>query len=179
MPISHHRMVPLVMDQVVKIDNVKSVLDIGCGFGRYGVLLRERLDVRYKRYSVRQWKTRIDAVEVWKLYLTPLHSFIYDNIYVKNIFSYCNKLDNYDVILMLECLEHLPKWKGKKVVKRLEEKANKLLLISFPDKFNGKENAEWENPYEEHKCLWTKGELSDCIGPVKQLSPTIFAKVKV
>ena len=50
MPVSSIDKIPAVMS-IFKYDRVvKSVLDVGSGFGKYGFLTREYLDIRKKRY---------------------------------------------------------------------------------------------------------------------------------
>ena len=164
------------MEAVESVNGVNSILDIGAGFGKYGIFLRERYDVRFKRVHPSTWRTRIDCVEIWKPYISAIHAVVYDNIFVKDIFKFCKQLESYDVILMIECLEHMPKWKGKKVLRALSERANKLLIVSFPTHFKGGENKDWDNPYEEHRCLWTKDELDSTIGTTVQLGSTLFKK---
>lgn len=61
----------------------KSVLDIGPGFGKYGLLCREYLDIWNKwTYSKDKWDIRIDAIEAFANYITPVHKYIYNNIYI-------------------------------------------------------------------------------------------------
>jgi hypothetical protein len=58
-----------------------SVLDIGVGFGKYGVLAREYLEFWGAAADYEKWTRRIDGIEVFDKYLTPLHKYVYDNIY--------------------------------------------------------------------------------------------------
>ena len=46
MPASHYRKIDAIMCRVEEVKDVKSILDVGIGFGKYGVILRERFDVR-------------------------------------------------------------------------------------------------------------------------------------
>jgi len=57
------------------------VLDIGSGFGKFGFLAREYLDIWEGRYSPEQWRTTIDCIEVYSAYITPVHRHIYNTIY--------------------------------------------------------------------------------------------------
>ena len=62
-----------------------SVIDLGCGTGKYGFLLREHLDLAAGRLGRDQWLVRIDAVEGYAPYVTELHRTIYDEIVVSDI----------------------------------------------------------------------------------------------
>ena len=59
-----------------------SVLDIGTGFGRWGVLCREFLDVWEGREAKELWQVRIEGIEAFPKCLTPLHDFAYDRVHV-------------------------------------------------------------------------------------------------
>ena len=50
MPTSWYQAVPAIID-LVHMDGPQSILDIGVGFGKYGVLLRESIDIPYERYD--------------------------------------------------------------------------------------------------------------------------------
>ena len=107
-----------------------------------------------------------------------MHTYIYDTIYLGDIFELVDELKRYDIILMIDCLEHLSKWKGKEVVKKLFALCNKLLLLSFPNFFQGDEGHDWPNTRERHRCLWTPEDLDGLMGEVERIKPTIFAKAK-
>ncbi|WP_433615260.1 hypothetical protein [Paenibacillus cellulositrophicus] len=58
-----------------------SVLDIGIGFGRWGMLCREFLDVWQGRVFREQWQTRIEGVEVFPKNVDDYHPYFYNHIY--------------------------------------------------------------------------------------------------
>jgi hypothetical protein len=57
--------------------NPKSILDIGCGFGSFGVLCREYTDVVQGRIRRDTYKTYIEAVEIDPNYIILLKFIIY------------------------------------------------------------------------------------------------------
>lgn len=154
----------------------KSVLDIAAGWGKYGVLTREFYDAKIKgRYDKKDWRTRIDMVEIWKDYVNPVHRYIYDNVYIADIRDLAHKLDSYDVMFLLEVLEHMPKEDGEKLLKILKFKCNKLMFLAFPNYFRGGEGRGWPNPHEEHLCLWTVEDLVAVLDmSVEKIGPTSF-----
>jgi len=181
MPISHQKNIFSVLnlvDDIQKRLGVSSILDIGAGFGKYGLLLRERLDIRFLRYNKPSWITRIDAVEPYSDYITPVHKYIYDNIYLDKIENLASTLPNYDIILMIDCLEHLEKSTGEKLLTELDSKTNKLLILSFPNIYQARAGADWINDLERHRCLWTKEDLTFILGPVNHHKFTIYVKDK-
>ena len=90
--------------------NPASVLDIGIGFGKIGFLAREYTDVRLGRYF--NWQTKIDGIEIFEKYVTPLQRAIYSNIYVGNAIDILPTLGDYDIIICSDMLEHLSEKDG-------------------------------------------------------------------
>jgi hypothetical protein len=72
------------MDLIVNL-NPASLLDIGIGFGKYGALCREYLELWDGRQNYSQFLRRINGVEAFENYVTPLHNFVYNHVYVKDI----------------------------------------------------------------------------------------------
>jgi len=181
MPISNYANIYSVLnlvDDLHKRKGVDSILDIGAGFGKYGFLLRERLDIRFIRYDKSDWEVKIDCVEPYIEYINPVHKHIYNNLYIDKISNIIDSLDNYDVILMIDCLEHLSKEDGQKLLPKLFNKTNKLLLLSFPNIYQPGANPGWPNDLEHHRCLWTEEEVSAIIGQTKHFKSSICAKYK-
>ncbi len=53
MPLSFAQAIPVIIEQVAHL-KPSSILDVGIGFGKYGVLLREVLEFPYERYAQSQ-----------------------------------------------------------------------------------------------------------------------------
>ncbi|TES46072.1 hypothetical protein E2L07_19740 [Halalkalibacterium halodurans] len=79
MPTSWIQAIPEIMEEVERF-KPNSILDIGIGFGKYGVLLRESLELPYERYSKSDWKVRLDGVEAFTNYKNPIHEHVYDKV---------------------------------------------------------------------------------------------------
>jgi hypothetical protein len=60
------------MDLVFELDPY-SILDIGTGFGKYGVFCREYLELWDGRQNYHEFLRKIDDVEAHGKYITPLH----------------------------------------------------------------------------------------------------------
>ena len=152
MPTSWYETIPTILDKV-RLEQPDSILDIGIGFGKFGVLLRESLDIPYKRYEKCDWKVKIDGIEAFIGYQNPIHKYVYDKIYYDTVENVLPSLDCYDVILLIDVLEHFEKEKGRAILQELLLHANKAVIISTPvnpdhqEEYNG-------NTYEEHKSKW-------------------------
>jgi len=131
-----------------------SVLDVGVGFGKYGVLLREALDIPYERYNKSQWIARIDGIEAFCGYRNPLHDYVYDTVFYKPVSECLDSLGAYDVVLMIDILEHFTKEQGMELLERLLMHTRKALIISTP--INPAPQEEYiGNSYEAHLSRWT------------------------
>ena len=59
----------LPMIQYMQKVKPSSILDVGSGAGKWGILAREYLEIHQKRILPDQWTIKIDAVEMWEHYL--------------------------------------------------------------------------------------------------------------
>jgi hypothetical protein len=146
------------MDCIVTL-NPQSVLDVGVGFGKYGVLCREYLDLWDGREEYSQFLRRIDGVEVFADYITPLHKYVYDKVYTQDILLAADNLDfRYDLVLLIDVLEHLKKSDGELLLRKMSIR-HRGVLISTPKKVSSQKNA-FNNSYETHRSQWTKGDIA-------------------
>lgn len=133
----HTQIAPIML--ILEHEKPKSILDIGCGNGKYGVLCREYFpDLE-----------RLDAVEAWEPYLTGVHRTVYDKIYIDNILTM--KLEReYDAYLLIDVIEHMTIQEGANLVNSLPNKK----VVATPRAWNP-QTAEEGNEYQVHKSLWT------------------------
>jgi 2-polyprenyl-3-methyl-5-hydroxy-6-metoxy-1,4-benzoquinol methylase len=158
MPSSQYYHISKIMEMIISL-NPKSVLDIGSGFGKFGVLCREYLELWDGRQKY-EFNRRIDGVEVFQQYISPLHRYVYDNIFNENILDIVQELNiRYDLVLLIDVLEHFEKDQGKELVKTLIKK-NRGIIISTPKKPSLQEDA-FGNIYETHRSVWSKDELME------------------
>jgi predicted TPR repeat methyltransferase len=88
-----------------------AVLDAGIGFGLWGALLRQYLDVWSGRILPADWTTRIDGMELDERRVLPHARHLYTEILVGDIRELvpCRaERQRYDVILFGDVIEHLP-----------------------------------------------------------------------
>ena len=132
----------------------ESVLDVGCGFGLWGFLCREYLDVWNGRVSRSQWQVRIDGIEVFEPYIQPHQRALYSTIFVEDVREAIKHIGQYDLIIAGDVIEHLDKPAGEAVVKALYEKARKALLINIPLGGGWDHPEAHGNPAELHRSQW-------------------------
>lgn len=162
MPSSNPETLPVAINLLWKL-MPKRVLDIGAGYGKYGVLFREYLEERHAGIADpnslntpqgrRKRMVRIDAVEGFAAYIGDLHKVVYDNVYIENILEFVKKNWKYDVICMFDVLEHLDKAVATNLLQELVARATMGVLISVPAHVIIK-HAVFDNPLETHRSTW-------------------------
>ncbi len=157
MPSSHLLQINEIT-QLIFLSKPQSLLDIGVGFGKYGVLAREYLELWDGRGVYGDWTRRIDGIEIYEDYLSPLHEYVYDHIYVGDALDIVPALDfNYDLILLIDVLEHFSYEEGTRLLDACRRKGRNF-LVSTP-KDVGEQQGAFNNPHEAHKSQWQPGDF--------------------
>lgn len=143
MPTSNLYLAPVVITLIDQA-HPRTVLDVGPGWGKYGMLVREYVG------SVE----RVDAVEAWPGYVTPRLRAIYDHVYELDVRELSvDHLAAYELVLMSEVIEHLPKADGLALLDRIPGR----VVITTPCEFF--HNGPNLPPTEEHVSLWELGDF--------------------
>ena len=173
MPSSLPDFIPTIIKTVMST-NPRSVLDVGIGFGKWGHLFREYLDVYHGRVFKEDWLVNIEGVEIFRPYIEkqPWLSPIYDKIYCADIWDFLVRRSpvSYDIIMAGDVIEHLPKPMAQDVLVELHRISNKSLVLSIP---LGKEwlgnKVVAGNGNERHLSAWTKEDVVSLLD-----HPTIY-----
>ncbi|MBW2045274.1 MAG: hypothetical protein JRI96_10385 [Deltaproteobacteria bacterium] len=163
MPTSNKYLITPVLEAAEQI-NPKTILDIGIGFGKWGFLLREYLELfhcksdPFRTDSEKKWLLRIDGVEIYEKYITSIQRNIYDHIFIGDILTVIDKLHNYDLIILGDVIEHFSKEEGQILIHKCINKSNKAILITTPVLFHNQKDI-FANQAERHKSIWTKADF--------------------
>lgn len=140
--------------------NPGSFLDIGLGNGKMGFLARDWLDVMHgERYHKKDWKVRIDGIEIFPDYIQDHQKAIYDNIYIGDALEVIDKLEKYDVVYIGDVLEHFTKERAWQMLDKCAEHSNKYIILSIPLGEKWTQPEIYGNPHEEHKSFWNFEEF--------------------
>lgn len=145
---------PLVENQLLLVDYLNTLiteedtlLDIGCGT---------------KAISTATNAERITTLDAWK----PFEPDIWCDM--GRIDKLPCENESFDVILMLDVIEHLSKGHGFTILKDLKRIARKFIIVLTPlwwdpnlDCVMDPESPYYENNFDKHKSLW---EAKDFIG---------------
>lgn len=143
MPTSFMQNIPQVIEVIQKL-KPKKILDIGIGNGKYGLLSKEYLN-----------GVVVDGVEAWKPYISDIQKAIYRKIYNQDITTMdLSRLEDYDLYLMIDVIEHVPKTTGHKILQGL----GGLILVSTPVEDY---RAHYDNHFEDHVSHWTLDDFKN------------------
>jgi hypothetical protein len=114
----------------------KSIMDVGAGAGKYGLLAREVLP-----------DVALSCIEVWEPYFDEFNLMsIYPTVYKRDVREH--KDFKYDLVILGDVLEHMSKEDSIKLWELIKSQA-KAAMISIPI-VHFPQGHEHNNPYEEH-----------------------------
>lgn len=134
----------------------KSILDCGIGFGKYGVLFREYLDIWDVEKPYSEKKVKITGVEAFPAYENPVWQ-AYDKVYTEDILSILPDLaqEKFDLLFMGDVIEHFTKEEGMRILSSLNYKH----LIIVTPRIVSVQDAVYGNSYEVHKSQWDENDF--------------------
>ncbi|MDQ0447824.1 class I SAM-dependent methyltransferase [Methylobacterium aerolatum] len=158
MPTSYIQNVLPIMYYLQRI-RPTSVLDVGTGYGKFAFLLREYID-DFK------WNIKIDGVEAWPRYFKKSRTdYLYDTLYKTNFLS-APLTDQYDIILMIDVLEHFNDADANLALKKAAA-YSKRILISVPLGFE--QGAVGGNEFERHQSEWPLARIEQAVQPYETI----------
>jgi hypothetical protein len=135
--------IPWVLEVIAR-EQPKSVLDVGAGWGKFGMLARECATLE-----------RVDGIDV-----TSPRIASYDHFYEGDLRELDRLLPReaplYDLALLIETIEHLEKAEAWAFLGRLTKRARKV-LIATPWGFRRQEIPGM--PFETHRSGWYPWEF--------------------
>lgn len=149
----------------------KTVLDIGVGWGTFGVICREKTDAVNGRWRPKEWQTLIIGVEVWEEYTRLPHvKQIYNQVYPINVVDFVRNYDKllgdgplpdtWDLIHAGDVIEHVVKDEGREVMEWMVGHCKNLILqVPLGDAW-AEHDPKWENSWEAHKAAWYLHDFS-------------------
>jgi predicted TPR repeat methyltransferase len=130
------------------IGNGKTILDVGCGSGKWGRLLHGRA-------------SRITGVEVWAPCIERNRKELtkyYNEVIVGDIRQCKFPAEAYDVAILGDVLEHLPFTDACELVGRLQVAAKEIYL-TIPISLCVQDGEFYGNPHESHLHQWSDLEV--------------------
>lgn len=158
---SYVNQIPVIVHVVQQL-RPRRILDVGKGFGKYGMLLHEyvgldpaaRIDPARKLRE--QSRISIDAVEVDPDLMLPHLDHAYDRIHRGAIEELYRDLPRYDLVLMADVIEHVDKPAGVEVLRHFVA-SGAVVVVSTPIAFF--RQSLHQSRHEEHVSHWTERDF--------------------
>ena len=125
--------------------NPQLILDVGAGYGKHGVLLREYLDPTPTVHGVEAWEPYVEAHRL---------RGIYDELHVRSVLDFTeDELAPYDLVVMGDVIEHFEKPDALELLARIKG----WLVIATPlVHFHTDPHLP---PTERHLSHWTRADF--------------------
>lgn len=135
-----------------------AVLDIGCGFGKWGFLLRDTFDVLMGQHFARaDWRLSITGVEPFPPCITDIQRALYDEIVPADIFDALPHLGRFDLAILGDVIEHFEKPRGYELLRAVFEHTGNI-IVSTP--LGYMPQGAWAgNEREQHRSGWEPGDF--------------------
>lgn len=162
MPTSDPGQINIIVNIMLQT-NPKTVLDIGIGYGKWGCLAREYIEgYRNQRYLPTQWQLLVHGIEIFEKYRNPMWG-CYNKIFLGDVSRIVKSSrwqppeDKYDLTIMMDVLEHLPKEEGIETLKSIKS-FSKRFVFSYA---NSDQTDVCENEHENHISKWEPEDFSE------------------
>jgi hypothetical protein len=137
-----------------------SILDIGLGNGKLGFIARDLLDTMLNQaYLRKDWRVRIDGIEVYSDYIQDHQRAIYDDIHIGDALEVIDRLGSYDMVILGDVLEHFEKQRAEELLDRCISHTNRDLCVFIPLGKTWVQPDLYGNPFERHRSAWFFDEL--------------------
>lgn len=150
-----------------------SILDVGVGTGKYGLLFRDYLDGHWAGHAFHDpatWEVTIIGIEIAPEYITPVHNYVYSGIWQGDAFKILTSAASqncFDLVFLGDVIEHFEKDQGILLIKAIRDKwlrPRGHILISTPNfqtSIGNPKCAVFGNQHEIHRCRWYAPEFRE------------------
>ena len=156
---SNWQHIPFCVEVLMKIEP-KRVLDVGVGFGRWGIIVREFCDVWFGRVLPEQWSVYIEGIEVFEPNISPYHKYFYNKIHIGDALDIIPGIDElWDVVIFGNIIEHFTRDEGERLL-RWSIDHSKYVIVNVPLGDDWQQEEMYNNPYERHKSIYKEDDFS-------------------
>jgi len=130
----------------------KIVADFGCGYGRWGHIIRSEVDQDGNR-------AYIVGCDIFKPYLMETRRYSpYDDLVLCDVKHLPFRDKSLDIAVAFELIEHLPKRDALHFLEALRKIVKETIVVSTPSGYYS-QNEIRGNKFEKHVSRWTSEEF--------------------
>lgn len=150
---SNWQNIPFCIDVLMKIQP-KNVLDVGVGFGRWGILIREFCEVWSGRIFPDQWLINIEGIEAYEKSISAYHPYFYNKIHIGDALKIIPSMpDNWDIVIFGDVLEHFERNDAENLLEWATLNS-KYVMLNIPLGDVWPQEESYGNIYEKHQSIW-------------------------
>jgi hypothetical protein len=164
--------VPFVTGELHRL-RPRSILEIGVGFGKWGVLAREHLEAWEGRFRREDWRVRIEGIEIFPGYHNPVWDAAYDKVHIGDALPIVDTLGRFDLGLICDVIEHLDKPTGRRLLEKLLHCCQTVILTTPISLWE--QGEEGGNVHQRHVSLWGEADFAAYDGRLVELGGATFA----
>ena len=157
METSNWQNIPFCVEALMKITPHR-VLDIGVGYGRWGMVGREFCDVWSGHFSRSEWKVRIEGVEAHTPFIDLYHKYFYDKIHTGDFRKVVSQLKARWNVIFGDVLEHFEKQEGLSLL-RWSLNQSDYVLVNVPLGEYWSQDSTFSSKFERHLSVGNAEEF--------------------
>jgi hypothetical protein len=150
---SNWQNIPFCIEALMKIAPTR-VLDIGVGYGRWGMIVREFCDIWYGRVFRADWTVQIEGVEGFAPNIGDYHNVFYNKIHIGDFRKVVATLSGkWSVVIFGDVLEHFEKSEANDLLAWALQQSD-YVIVNIPLGAEWPQENLYDNPYERHLSTW-------------------------
>lgn len=151
----------LFLDSRIPFEPGDTVLDIGCGIGRMGFIVRDLTDFKWGHFKKEEFVINLVGVDIWPAYLQEVQQVIYSELIHAEAFAYLTEFHTKDkrakLTTLSHILEHMTREHGMNALETARLVSDWVIvmlpLVDTP------QEPVFGNEHEAHISEWTLNEL--------------------
>ncbi len=164
---SNWQQIPFCIDALMKMEPHR-VLDVGVGFGRWGMIVREFCDVWFSRVFRDDWKVELEGIEAFPRSITDYHRAFYNRIHLGDAAEVIPTLPGpWSVTIYGDVLEHFTPEKARELL-NFSLDHSEYVIVNIPIGEEHPQGEAYGNVYERHLSSWHAHDFVP-FGLVRQL----------